>query len=283
MTSPNATLDLALRDEPQAVMLTNPQLTVIANTDFVPKGIRGNVPAVLACVARGRSMGIPDMVALNGISIINGKATLSAELMVAIVREHGHSITGEVTTTSAKVRGRRRDNGDAMTAEFSMAMAKEAGLLELTKDGKKTPWHRFPDDMMWARAVSKLCRRLFADCFAGGTYTDEEASDLTADEVLDDRPADSPIQPDVDAGDGGSPQTPSPPYEPLPDEADVPGNAILAAGEHEGKTLQQVYDLGDDGIDYLKRLLAHWTENSARGTVVVALSVFADAHPELQP
>ncbi len=184
MTSPNATLELALREEPQAVMLTHHQLVVIANTDFVPKGLRGNVPAVLACVARGRAMGIPDMVALNGIAIIEGKATLSAELMVAIVREHGHSITGDVTPTGATVRGKRRDNGDTMSAEFNLEMAQAAGLVG------KANWKKHPDDMMWARAVSKLCRRLFADCFAGGTYTPDDLGpdETTADEVIDEPP-----------------------------------------------------------------------------------------------
>jgi hypothetical protein len=61
------------------------------------------------------------------------------------------------------VRGRRRDNGDTMTAEFTHEMAVAAGLA-----GKQN-YKKHPDDMMWARAVSKLCRRLFADCFAGGT------------------------------------------------------------------------------------------------------------------
>lgn len=190
MPSENATLELALRDEPQAVMLSNHQLVVIANTDFVPKGLRGNVPACLACVARGRAMGIPDMVALNGIAIIEGKATLSAELMVAIVREHGHSITGDVTATGAVVRGKRRDNGDAMTAEFNLQMAEAAGLTN------KANWKRHPDDMMWARAVSKLCRRLFADCFAGGTYAPDDM-EPTGDEVIDEPTAERPPVLDV--------------------------------------------------------------------------------------
>ncbi len=178
MTSPNATLALAMRDEPQAVMLTNAQLNVIANTEFVPKSMRGNVPKVLACVARGRAMGIPDAVALGGIDIIEGKATISAELMCAIVRLHGHSITGSVDANGAKVTGKRRDNGDTMTGEFNREMAETAGLLN------KQNWKRHPDDMMWARAVSKLCRRLFADCFAGGTYAPEDMQP-TADETMD--------------------------------------------------------------------------------------------------
>ncbi len=283
MTS-NATLELALRDEPQAVMLTNQQLIVIANTDFVPKSMRGNVPMVLACVARGRAMGIPDMVALNGIAIIEGKATLSAELMVAIVREHGHSITGDVTATSAKVRGKRRDNGDTMTAEFNIEMAKQADLLN------KFNWKKHPDDMMWARAVSKLCRRLFADCFAGGTYSAEETQggDLTADEVIDlpnVRPDDAPVP----AEDGEGEQVPQPssppPYEPkVPNEADLdPADLVLEAGQHQGETIGDVYDSGDEGVDYLRRLLLHWMDNGASGVAVDALKHFALSHTEIQP
>ncbi len=279
----NASLELALRDEPQAVMLTNQQLIVIANTDFVPKSMRGKVPQVLACVARGRAMGIPDMVALNGIAIIEGKATLSAELMVAIVREHGHSITGDVTPTSAKVRGKRRDNGDVMTAEFNMEMAKQADLLN------KFNWKKHPDDMMWARAVSKLCRRLFADCFAGGTYTPEEAAVqedwLTADEVIDDvQPEGAPLE----AGRGEGEPVPQPgsppPYEPITTEADLdPGDLVLEAGQHEGETIGDVYDSGDEGVDYLRRLLLYWTNNGATGPMMIGLQGFAAKHPELQP
>ncbi len=280
----NASLELALRDEPQAVMLTNQQLIVIANTDFVPKSMRGKVPQVLACVARGRAMGIPDMVALNGIAIIEGKATLSAELMVAIVREHGHSITGDVTATSARVRGKRRDNGDTMTAEFNMEMAKQADLLN------KFNWKKHPDDMMWARAVSKLCRRLFADCFAGGTYTPEEAAVVdewpTADEVIDDVRPDFPVPVEHGAGEPTVPQPSSPPpYEPkIPDEADLnPADLVLEAGQHEGETIGDVYDSGDEGIDYLRRLLLHWMDNGASGVAVDALKHFALTHPEMQP
>lgn len=200
------TVELALRDEPQAVMLTMAQLRLISKTDFVPKSMRNNVGAVLACVARGRAMGIPDMVALNGIAIIEGKATLSAELMCAIVRAHGHSITGDVGADSATVKGRRRDNGDEMTATFTLEMAKTAGL-----DGKAN-WKHHPDDMLWARAVSKLCRRLFADCFAGGTYTpedvdiaDDDLAELTADEVLDEGAVSEDTSDGESAGLPGSP------------------------------------------------------------------------------
>lgn len=173
-----ATTAVAIRDETSAVMLTNAQLTMIANTSFVPAAFRGKVPEVLACVATGRALGLPDMTSLRGIHVIEGKATLSAELMVAIVRDHKHSITGTVDDKKAVVKGKRADNGDEMEATFTAEMAVAAGLAS------KSNYKKHPDDMMWARAVSKLCRRLFADCFAGATYVPEEI-EPTADELLD--------------------------------------------------------------------------------------------------
>jgi hypothetical protein len=178
MPSEAVTTELAIRQETSAVMLTNTQLQMIANTSFVPAAFRGKVPEVLACVATGRALGLPDMTSLRGIHVIEGKATLSAELMVAIVRSHGHSITGTVDDKKAVVRGRRADNRDAMEATFTMGMAQQAGLVG------KSNWKKHPDDMMWARAVSRLCRRLFADCFAGASYVPEEV-EATADELMD--------------------------------------------------------------------------------------------------
>ncbi len=168
--------DLVVRDERQMAVLTNEQLQFIAGTEFVPPGLRGNLPAILACVATGRALGIADMSALRSIHIIDGKATFSAELMVQLVRRAGHSITGEVTDGEATVTGTRADNGDTMKATWTLAMAERAGLLN------KQNWRKYPEAMLWARAASQLCRMLFADCFAGATYTDEELEDVSAGE-----------------------------------------------------------------------------------------------------
>ena len=181
-------------------MLTNEQLRYIASTDFIPKSLRGNLPAILACVATGRALGLPDMAALRSIHIIDGKATFSAELMVSLVRKHGHSITGSVGDGKATVTGKRGDNGDEMTSTWTLEMAQRAGLVA------KDNWKKYPEAMLWARAVSQLCRMLFADVFAGQTYTEDEAemTDLERDEetvngglgdlampVVDEQPDDS--------------------------------------------------------------------------------------------
>lgn len=159
-------------------MLTNEQLRYIASTDFIPKSLRGNLPAILACVATGRALGLPDMAALRSIHIVDGKATFSAELMVSLVRKAGHSITGEIGPEKATAVGKRGDNGDEMTSTWTLEMATRAGLVN------KNNWKQYPESMLWARAVSQLCRMLFADVFAGSTYTDDEVemTDLERDE-----------------------------------------------------------------------------------------------------
>ncbi len=157
-----------------ATVLTNEQLKFIANTEFVPKGLRGNLPAILACVATGRAIGIDDMTAIRSIHIIDGKPTFAAELMVMLVRRRGHSIVGEVGPDTATVTGKRADNGDEMKVTWTLEMAKRAGLTG------KGNWKSYPEAMLWARAVSQLCRMLFADCFAGATHTPEELGDDSA-------------------------------------------------------------------------------------------------------
>lgn len=167
------TTDLEVRDyhAVQRVTLTNDQLQFIANTEFVPKEYRGNLPAIMACIATGRALGIDDMTALRLIHMVNGRPSFAAELMVHVVRRDGHSITGEATAEACTVVGTRKDNGDTMKVTWTMDMAARAGLAN------KAVWKSYPESLLWARAVSQLCRMLFADCFAGPTYTPEEIGD----------------------------------------------------------------------------------------------------------
>lgn len=164
--------DLAIRATGATVAspekLSTDQLKYIANTELIPKAYRGNMPAIMACVLTGRALGIDDLTALRWIHVVDGKATLGAECMVALVRSRGHSISGSLTDTSATVNARRFDNGDEFTYTFTIDMAKRAGLTG------KGNWQKYPEAMLWARSVSQVCRILFSDVFLGLAYTGEE-------------------------------------------------------------------------------------------------------------
>ena len=162
-----ATVDLA------ATPFTWKTLTAIADTEIVPRALRGNPPAMLATIMLGREMGLGPMQSMNMIDVIDGKPTLSAELLTARIRDAGHSLLcTEFTAETVTAKGVRRDNGDEMSITFTKEMAIRAGLAG------KPNWQYYPEAMLWARAVSMLARMLFADVFAAvHVYTPDELGD----------------------------------------------------------------------------------------------------------
>lgn len=163
------------------------------STEFVPKGLRNKKEAVLAAIVSGHELGIGPMQSLKHIAIVDGKPAPSAELLVALVRRAGHSISGEVGDTEVKVKGKRHDNDDEMSVIWTMEMAKTAGLAN------KNNWKNYPQAMLWSRAVSQLCRMLFADVIAGMGHTPEELGAETDGEgnvIIDVEPISDPFRPE---------------------------------------------------------------------------------------
>lgn len=161
----------------------------VASTEFVPTSYRGNANAILACFLTARGLGLDLMQGLRQIVMVNQRPTFQAELMVALVRRAGHSIllVEEGTDeTQATVLGTRGDTGEQMKASFTLTDAARANLLN---NDRKPSWQMYPDAMLWARAVSKLCRRLFPDVLLGITHTPEElgANVDSAGNLIDDR------------------------------------------------------------------------------------------------
>lgn len=161
---PTSSLDLA----PQAWKLAEK----IAATDFVPPALRGKPEAVLACILAGHEAGVSPMQALSKIHIIEGRPAMAAELMRALVLQHGHELNYEkVSTTSVTAAGRRKGSERWTTVEWTMDDAKRGGL-----DGKQN-WRKWPRAMLIARATAELCRMIFPDVLAGISHTVEELSD----------------------------------------------------------------------------------------------------------
>ncbi len=148
-------------------------LQAISQTDFIPKGLRGNVPAILACVMAGKEMGLPPMEALNKIDVIDGRPSPSAELMVAMVYRSGHEVyPGDISEESATAIGVRfLPDGEKREHSFTFTMedARRAGL------GGKKNWKTYPGPMLYWRAVSQLIRMVFPDVMSAfKAYTGDE-------------------------------------------------------------------------------------------------------------
>jgi len=170
-------------DELQAIQM---QADVLAATQFIPQAYRNKPGDIIAASLIGREMGWAPIVSLQRIIVIDGKPTIDAQGMVGLVRAQGHSLMGEDLVdkdgnyAGTKVTGKRLD-GDTMEFSFTLADARTAGLLPAKE---KSAWAKYPKAMCWARAVSQVCRMLFADVMLGISYTPEEMGS-----VVDSAPA----------------------------------------------------------------------------------------------
>lgn len=145
------------------------QAREIAKSGLAPKGV-STAEKVLVIAMKGAEIGIPPMQALSHIHVIDGKPTMSAELMAALVQRAGHKLRViETTAERCTVEGERLDDpGHPSRLTWSMDDAKRAGV------GGKGPWRSYPAAMLRARAISALCRFQFADVLAGVSYVPEE-------------------------------------------------------------------------------------------------------------
>lgn len=145
------------------------QAEVIVRSGMAPRGV--NTPEkVLAIALKGRELSIPPMQALSHIHIVEGKPTLSAELMMALVQRAGHKIR-VIETDSEKcvLEGIRADDPEyPQHFSFTVEEAKQAGLLG------KNVWKSYRPAMLRSRPISALCRVVFADVLMGASYTPEE-------------------------------------------------------------------------------------------------------------
>jgi len=128
---------------------------------------------IYAIVEKSRAIGINPLEALNGgMYFVQGKVELSAAMMNQLIRTQRHSITKDKRSdnTICILHGKRADNGDTWVESFSIDDAKLAGIY-------KNQWLKYPKDMLFARALSRLARQLFPDVICG-CYVTGEISDL---------------------------------------------------------------------------------------------------------
>ena len=134
----------------------------------------GTKEGVLSTILIGRELGIGMMAALRGVHIVEGKHTLSADLMAALVLRSGvaeYFCPVELSETQATYETRRKGAKNSLRMSFSTADADRAGLVR-----DKGSWKKYGGDMCRARAIARLARTVYPDvCF--GLYTPEEISE----------------------------------------------------------------------------------------------------------
>lgn len=145
------------------------QAAMLAKSGLVPSAFRGKAHDVMVVALTGRELALPPMMAINKIHVIEGRPTLSAELMRALILRAGHDIiVTAATAQQATVRCRRRGSDETSDFTFNTDDAANAGLLG------KSSWKKHPTDMLIARATSRAARAVFPDVLMGVSYVPEE-------------------------------------------------------------------------------------------------------------
>lgn len=148
----------------------------VASTDFVPKAYRDKPPAIAAAILHGRDLGLPPMTALALTDPIEGKPSIKAEGLRALVLAAGHDLQfPESTGVRCTMRGRRRGSSEWTSVTWTIDMAKAANLAG------KDVWKKYPRAMLIARATAELCRMIFPDVLHGMGASEELLDDVEAD------------------------------------------------------------------------------------------------------
>ncbi len=141
-----------------------------------------NPGAGMVIAATCHAQGISLMEFVRTYHIVDGRPSMRSDAMLAEFRKRGGTCTiveNSVTRAAADF----AFEGQVLHGVFTMDDARRTGDC-LKSDGKtlKANWEKRPDDMLWARMVSRSVRRLSPEIVAG-LYTPEEVQDFDGDGV----------------------------------------------------------------------------------------------------
>jgi 5'-3' exonuclease len=134
----------------------------------------GSPQAVLSTVLAGRELGMQAMASLRAIHIVEGKPTLSADLIRAMVIRSGLATYFRCTERTATRATFETQRGDDPPIALSFTI--EEARLAWAKSQEKfdaSAWGHNPADMLVARAGAKLARLVYPDV-VHGLYAPEE-------------------------------------------------------------------------------------------------------------
>lgn len=154
----------------------------IHGSSLLPAALKRTEADVLVTVLTGQELGLLPMQSMRAIHVIEGKPTLSADAMAAIILASPVCDYFRVTvwTHERCVVEAKRKNDPALTVEWTMKDAAAASLLG------KDVWKKYPRSMLRARAISAAAHNVFPDIILG-VYTPEELGAEPKD--VNERPA----------------------------------------------------------------------------------------------
>lgn len=151
---------------------------------ILPTAYRGNAANAFVAAETGAALGLEPLQALASIAVINGRATLSSDLMAAVIRRAGHTLriveNSPESVTATLIRA--DDKKFEFTVTWDKDKAVKAGLW-----GQRGPWSQYPTQMLRARAITEVARQGASEALMGMIYSPEDFGATITDtgEVLE--------------------------------------------------------------------------------------------------
>ena len=202
----------------------------IAPSTILPTAYRGNAANAFVAAETGAALGLEPLQALASIAVINGRATLSSDLMAAVIRRAGHTLriieNSPESVTATLIRA--DDKSFKFEVTWDKDKAVKAGLW-----GQKGPWSQYPTQMLRARAITEVARQGASEALMGMIYSPEDFGATITDtgevieaEIVADTPAPAPAAKATQAAKpAAAPSQPAPLDKPL-----TPAQASVAKG-----------------------------------------------------
>jgi hypothetical protein len=215
----------------------------LSKSKMIPVSLQNKQEDIFAILVMGNELGIKPMQALNSINVIQGKPTVSPQLMIAMIKGKlpdsvidikSDEVKGIVTCTTSRSRQEYKD-GLFYTASWDMTKADKMGL------SMKDNYKKQAETMLRWRAVAESCRMTFPDIIMG-LYVAEEFKDFDGEPLKPTSSSESDLDKDF----------------PIPAEEKVIGDLYrVQNGKFRSKQLKDLTQ--DDMAEYREELIKRTT------------------------
>lgn len=198
---------------------------VLIRSGFLPAAYK-TPEQVITVMLTAHELGIPEMEALRSINVIQGKPTVSPQLMLALINRSRQledmkiADDGRTCTVTMKRKG-RQTHAEAFGVDDADRMMTTEGFGENKRQIKlseKYNWKQMPKIMRKWRAVAACARIVFPDVITGLCTPEEMGADVNYDdeeaatvEVLPELAIGRGETLDTQTGEIGEPEQPPPP------------------------------------------------------------------------
>lgn len=141
----------------------------LCKTSMVPKQYQGRPEEGAAAIMYGAELGLNAIQSLQQVIVINGKPAIEARTAAGLLIRFGCQLrTIESSPTQVTVQGTRPATGADETVTWTIERAQQAGYTS------NRLYKTIPEQMLYAKAVMEVARKIAPDILSGIAYSVEE-------------------------------------------------------------------------------------------------------------